>query len=101
MLVLVMGVGGGMDLERFEQTGGRGRDLLDRGVERSRVAGGRGPEAADLPHVLERGGPHVLVGDVLGVRGPQGLDASAHNGSLTPGHKILPTRARTYREAPR
>src|ERR1700728_2964756 len=32
-----------VDCERFEQAGGRGRDLLDRGVEHGRVARGRGP----------------------------------------------------------
>src|ERR1700728_2490338 len=70
--------------EVVEQVSGRlghGRDSL---LERLCVMAGRGAESADLPYVLERGGTHIGVGRVLGVRLAEGLDAAAHNRDVTP-----------------
>src|SRR5215469_12178533 len=47
--------------------------------ERLCVMRGRRPEPADLPDVLQRGGPDVVVGHVLGIRLAQGLDAATHD----------------------
>src|SRR5215472_15298962 len=57
------------------------RGCGDRGdslVERLGVMAGRRPEAADLADVLERGGPDVGVGDLLGVGLAECLNAAAH-----------------------
>jgi putative Mg2+ transporter-C (MgtC) family protein len=69
---------GGTHLKLVKQGGRRGGHLTDGPLERLGVMPGRGPESADLAHVLQGGGPDVLVGDPLGVRRAQGLDAAAH-----------------------
>ena len=58
---------------------GGGGDRVHRLVECLRVMHGRRPEPADLPDVLQRRGPHVGVGHVLGIRLTQGLDAATHD----------------------
>ena len=60
-----------------------GRDLRDRGLEGLGVARGWLPEAADLAHVLARGGLH-LAGRRGIVLMAEGSDASTHVSSVQP-----------------
>jgi 2-(1,2-epoxy-1,2-dihydrophenyl)acetyl-CoA isomerase len=71
-------------LKLVEQVPGRRGDRRDRLLEGLGVVTGRGPEATDLADVLERGGPDVGIGHVLGVRLAECLDAAAHNRDVTP-----------------
>ena len=77
------------DLQLAEQVRGGGRDRVDRVGERLGVVPGRGAEAADLPHVLQRGSADVVVSDVLGVGRAERLDASAH---ITTVRQVRPSR---------
>src|SRR5215469_17600252 len=65
-------------LEMVEQVLGGGGDRSDGVLERRYVVAGRGAEPAHLADVLERGGPHIGIGDVLGVRLAEGFDTAAH-----------------------
>jgi putative Mg2+ transporter-C (MgtC) family protein len=65
-------------LKLIKQGGRRRRHFGHGPLKRLCVMPGRGPEPADLAHVLKRGGPDVLVGDPLGVRRAQCLNAAAH-----------------------
>jgi 2-(1,2-epoxy-1,2-dihydrophenyl)acetyl-CoA isomerase len=71
-------------LELAEQIHGRRGDGRHGRLEGVGVVPGGRPEAADLPHVLERGGPGVGLGDVLGVWLAECLDAAAHSAQATP-----------------
>src|SRR5215475_2953611 len=64
--------------EMVEQVLRGGGDRGDRVIERCRVVAGRGAEAAHLADVLERGGPYIGIGNVLGERLPKSLNAAAH-----------------------
>jgi 8-oxo-dGTP diphosphatase len=66
------------DLEVVEQRGGGGGHCVDRMAERLSVMPGRRAKAADLAHVLQRGGADIVVGNLLGVGRAKGLDAPAH-----------------------
>src|ERR1700722_14601208 len=61
-------------------------------LERLGVVSGRGPEPADLPHVLQRCCSYVGLGHVGRIRLTECLDAAAHNRDATP-----PARARAHR----
>src|SRR5215469_6920490 len=61
----------------------RGGDLVDGLLERGGVVRRRGAEPADLPDVLQRGRPDILVGHLLSVRRAQGLNAPAHGPERT------------------
>src|ERR1700733_9296982 len=61
---------------------GSGRDGRHRLLEGRGVGPGGGTQSADPADVLESGGAHVRVGDVLGVGLTEGLDASAHTTTL-------------------
>src|SRR5581483_4162200 len=81
--VSLAGSGAGADLELVEEGGGGRGHGVDRVVEGRGIVAGGGAETADLPDVLQGGGPDVLVGDLLGVRRAEGLDASAHASDRT------------------
>jgi hypothetical protein len=72
----------GADVQLIERGGRGGRDGVHRVGERLGVVPGGRAEAADLPHVLQRGGADVVLGDQLGVRRAEGLDASAHTSTV-------------------
>ena len=55
------------DLELVEQRRGGDGHRVDRVAERLGVMPGRRAEAADLPHVLQRGGADIVIGNPLGV----------------------------------
>src|SRR5690242_2430336 len=76
-------LGAGADLELVEEGGGGLGYGVDRVAEGLGVVAGGGAEAADLPDVLQGGGPDVRVGDLLGVGRAEGLDASAHASDRT------------------
>jgi len=65
-------------VQLVEQVRGGRADRLDGAVEGGGVVGGGSLETGDLADVLQRGGPHVLFGDLFGVRRPEGSDVSAH-----------------------
>src|ERR1700727_982393 len=79
-------------LKLAEQHLGGAGHVLDGLLERLSVVLGRPLEPADLLDILARCGPDVLVGDVLGVRRAQGLDAAAHACEGTPPPPQLPRR---------
>jgi hypothetical protein len=57
-------------------------DLVNSPVERLGVMPGGGAETADFPDILQGRGPHVIVGDLLGVRRAEGLNGTAHSPRL-------------------
>jgi hypothetical protein len=66
------------NLKLVEQVlGGRG-DGGNGLLEGLGVMAGRSAESTDLPDVLERGGTDIGIGDVLGERLAESLDAAAH-----------------------
>jgi putative Mg2+ transporter-C (MgtC) family protein len=70
-------------LKLIKQGSRRGGHLGHRPLKCLCVMPGRGPESTDLAHVLERGGADVVVGDLLGVRRAQSLNAAAHATTLS------------------
>jgi len=66
-----------------ESSGGVG-DRGDGIVKCLGVVASGSAESADLPHVLERGGPDVGVGHILRIGLAKCLDAAAHSGDVTP-----------------
>src|SRR5580692_7859208 len=76
------GRGGRAHLKRVEQARGRRGDLRDGLVEGGRVARRGRAEAADLPHVLQGRGPHVVICHDFGVGRAQGLNRTTHAPSL-------------------
>lgn len=76
--------------ELVEQGRGGLRHGGHRRLERGGVVRGGRTETGDLPDVLQRRGPDVLVGHLLGVRLTQGLDAPAHGSSSVPVDPVGP-----------
>ena len=74
----VSGLGGrGQLTEAAEQPARRGRDLINRSVERFLIEPRGGPVAADFSHELQCCGSNLFVGGQT-VRATQCLDASTH-----------------------
>jgi hypothetical protein len=69
-------------VEGLEQQPGRSGHVSNRGVESVLVRAGRGVEATDLPHELERRIVKLLVGRRV-FRVSQSFDVSAHINSLS------------------
>src|SRR5262249_42531983 len=77
------------DFEPVEQVGRGPGHRVNSCVECLGVVPRRRAEPADLAHVLQGGGAHVFLSDLLGVRLAQGLDASAHAPNLAQPTTIL------------
>ncbi len=78
--------------EVIEQVLGSRCDRGDGMLERLGIVTGRSSETADLPDVLKRGRADVGVGNLLGIRLSECLDAAAHGTDVTPG-TACPLRA--------
>lgn len=72
----------GAHREAVKEIPGDGGDDSHSPVERLDVGRDRAPETAHCPDVLERSGPHILIGYAVSVWGAQDLDVAAHEVKL-------------------